>query len=210
MKFQPMNKNPKLIALLAVFGFSVTSVSADPTIKGRLTDQSYKGVPGVKVSVWDQEANWSVFDVTDADGRFSVTHKPCDSCFVEMSPKKNGDLASALIEDVPGKLSRNFIVQLRHGFTVKGSVLKDDGTPAKGVVVKISADEEKEDESARMHGGGATVTAKNGTFSLVLTAGHKLLTVINENYPDHVKHLKQKFQVTSDGALENIVLPRKK
>ncbi len=210
MKILKTNKLLKLTALLATFTCSITAASADPTIKGRLTDQSYKGVAGVKVSVWDQEANWSVFDITDADGRFSITHKPCESCFVEMSPKKDGDLASALIEDVPGKLSRNFIVQLRHGFTVKGCVLKDDGSPAKGVVVKIAADEEKEDASEKMHGGGATVTAKNGSFSLVLTAGHKLLTVINENYPQYAKHLKQKFKVTSDGALENIVLPRRK
>ncbi len=182
---------------------------ADAIISGRVTDPSSNPVAGAKVVVFDDEATWSVSATTDGNGKFSVRHEPCTSCFVEISPRKKGELAAALIEEVNGKVSRRFLIQLHQGFSVRGCVVSEDGKPLKGVVVKISSADPGEDSSAKIHGGGAAVTAKDGNYQLCLTPGHKRLTIINENYPMLVKHLVQKFQVTSDGALENIVLPGK-
>ncbi len=182
---------------------------ADVIIRGRITDPASSPVTGAKVVVFDDEATWSVSDTTDGDGKFSVRHDPCQSCFVEITPRKKGELAAALIEEVNGKTNHRFLIQLHHGFSVRGSVVSPEGKPLKDVVVKISSADKDEDSSAKIHGGGAAVTAKDGKYQLCLTPGHKKLTIINEKYPALVKHLVQKFQVTSDGALENIVLPGK-
>ena len=182
---------------------------ADAIISGRVTDPSSRPVTGAKVVVFDDEATWSVSDTTDSDGKFSVKHSECKLCFVEVTPRKKGELAAALIEEVNGKSNRRFLIQLHHGFLVRGSVVSPDGRPLKDIVVKISSADKDEDSSAKIHGGGAAVTARDGNYKLCLTPGHKRLTIINEKYPMLVKHLVQKFQVTSDGALENIVLPEK-
>lgn len=182
---------------------------ADVIISGRITDPSKSPVVGAKVVVFDDEATWSVSDFTDKNGKFSITHEPCTSCFVEITPRKRGELAAALIEEINGKANHRFLVQLHHGFSVRGSVVAADGKPLKDIVVKISSADPSDDSSAKIHGGGAAVTAKDGNYRLCLTPGQKKLTIINEKYPALVKHLVQKFQVTSDGALENIVLPWK-
>lgn len=203
----------QLFSSLALLPLGVSTLAlpawADAIISGRITDPSSFPVSGAKVVVFDDEATWSVSDVTDGNGKFSIRHEPCTSCFVEITPKKKGELASALIEEVNGKLNRRFLIQLHHGFSVRGCVVDESGEPLKDIVVKISAAEAGEDSSERIHGGGAAVTAKDGNYYLCLTPGHKRLTIINEKYPLLVKHLVQKFQVTSDGALENIVLPKK-
>lgn len=199
------------LAALLVGSFAALAIPAwaDAVISGRITDPGSFPVSGAKVVVFDDEATWSVSDTTDANGKFSVKHIPCKTCFVEITPRKKGALAAALIDDVSGKVDRRFLIQLHHGFSVRGSVTGADGKPLKDIVVKISSADTGEDSSARIHGGGAAVTARDGNYELCLTPGHKRLTIINEKYPALVKHLVQKFQVTSDGALENIVLPKK-
>ncbi len=200
----------------ALFTLSTIAVStialpalADVIISGRITDPSSFPVAGAKVVVFDDEATWSQADISDGDGKFSIKHLPCETCFVEITPRKKGELAAALIEEVSGKVNRRFLVQLHHGFSVHGCVVRPGGKPLKDIVVKISSADTSEDSSAKIHGGGAAVTAKDGNYQLCLTPGQKRLTIINEKYPDLVKHLVQKFQVTSDGALENIVLPER-
>ena len=195
--------------LVAGFATLATPAWADAVISGRITDPGSFPVTGAKVVVFDDEATWSVSDTTDRNGKFSITHLPCKSCFVEITPRKKGALAAALIDEVSGKVDRRFLIQLHHGFSVRGCVTGADDKPLKDIVVKISSADTGEDSSARIHGGGAAVTAKDGNYELCLTPGHKRLTIINEKYPSLVKHLVQKFQVTSDGALENIVLPVK-
>ena len=194
--------------VLGIVGFTHPAF-ADAVISGRITDPLNYPVSGAKVVVFDDEATWSVSDITDGNGKFSIKHENCTSCFVEITPRKKGELASALIEEVNGKLNRRFLIQLHHGFSVRGCVVDRSGKPLKDIVVKISSADTGEDSSARIHGGGAAVTAKDGKYHLCLTPGHKRLTVINEKYPELVKHLVQKFQVTADGALENIVLPER-
>lgn len=196
-------------ALLYIVAATLPAWAVDSIISGRITDPSSNPVVGAKVVVFDDEATWSVSDISDKNGKFSIAHEPCTSCFVEITPRKKGELAAALIEEVNGKANRRFLIQLHHGFSVRGSVVAEDGKPLKDIVVKISSADANEDSSAKIHGGGAAVTAKDGNYQLCLTPGHKKLTIINEKYPALVKHLVQKFQVTSDGALENIVLPWK-
>lgn len=202
---------------ISLFGLSILGTFcliapayADVVISGRVTNPSNSPVSGAKVVVFDEEALWSVTDTTDANGKFSVVHEPCSSCFVEITPRKKGELAAALIEDVNGKENRRFLVQLHHGFAVRGCVVDANGKPLRDIVVKISSNDKSDDSSARIHGGGATTTAKDGNYELCLTPGHKRLMIINEKYPTLVKHLVQKFKVTSDGALENIVLPARR
>jgi hypothetical protein len=196
-------------ALLCIAASTIPAWAADAIISGRVTDPSSSPVVGAKIVVFDDEATWSVSDISDKDGKFSIPHEHCTSCFVEITPRKKGELAAALIEEVNGKANRRFLIQLHHGFSVRGSVVGADGKPLKDIVVKISSADANEDSSAKIHGGGAAVTAKDGNYQLCLTPGKKKLTIINEKYPALVKHLVQKFQVTSDGALENIVLPWK-
>lgn len=202
----------RLICGLLALGLSNTfhtAWAAEVIISGRITDPNSHPVSGAKVVVFDDEAIWSASDVSDSNGKFSVKHEECKSCFVEITPRQKGELAAALIEDVNGKLNRRFLIQLHHGFLVRGNVVSGNGKPLKDIVVKISSADPTDDSSARIHGGGAAVTSKNGDYQLCLTPGHKRLTIINEKYPTLVKHFVQKFQVTSDGALENIVLPEK-
>lgn len=196
-------------ALLCIAASIMPAWAAESIISGRITDPSSNPVVGAKIVVFDDEATWSVSDISDKNGKFSIAHEPCTSCFVEITPRKKGELAAALIEEVNGKANRRFLIQLHHGFSVRGSVVGEDGKPLKDIVVKISSADTNEDSSAKIHGGGAAVTAKDGNYQLCLTPGKKKLTIINEKYPALVKHLVQKFQVTSDGALENIVLPWK-
>ncbi len=198
-----------LSLLLASSMLGALPAIAQAIISGRITDPESRPVSGAKVVVFDDEATWSASDVSDSDGKFSIKHDLCKSCFVEITPRQKGELAAALIEEVHGNANRRFLIQLHRGFAVRGCVVSKDGKPLKDIVVKISSAEASEDSSERIHGGGAAVTAKNGNYELCLTPGHKRLTIINEKYPTLVKHFVQKFQVTSDGALENIVLPEK-
>jgi len=212
LNFSGFKTKTGLIFCLLAFGLSASfqSVSAaDVIISGRITDPNSHPVSGAKVVVFDDEAIWSASDVSDSNGKFSIKHEECKSCFVEITPRQKGELAAALIEDVNGKLNRRFLIQLHHGFLVRGNVVSRNGKPLKDIVVKISSADPNDDSSERIHGGGAAVTAKNGDYQLCLTPGHKRLTIINEKYPTLVKHFVQKFQVTSDGALENIVLPER-
>lgn len=207
--FSVSKKQKIAIVAAVVSGFSACAPAraVEHIISGRITDPSSSPVTGAKVVVFDDEATWSVSDTSDGDGKFSIRHEPCESCFVEITPRKKGELADALIEEVNGKTNRRFLIQLHHGFSVRGCVVSEGGKPLKDIVVKISSADKNEDSSEKIHGGGAAVTAKDGNYQLCLTPGHKRLTIINEKYPMLVKHLVQKFQVTSDGALENIVLP---
>lgn len=206
--FTGIQKSFSLLALLASTCV-LPACAVDFIISGRITDPGAHPVSGAKVVVFDDEATWSASAVSDADGKFSIKHEECQSCFVEITPRHKGELAAALIEEVNGKQNRRFLIQLHHGFVVRGNVVDKDGRPLKDIVVKISSADPSDDSSARIHGGGAAVTSKNGDYELCLTPGQKQLTIINEKYPTLVKHLVQKFQVTSDGALENIVLPEK-
>jgi len=208
--FSGIQKQRLLLALISSsLATSILPACADAIISGRITDPESHPVSGAKVVVFDDEATWSASDVSDANGKFSIKYESCKSCFVEITPRQKGELAAALIEEVNGDANRRFLIQLHRGFTVRGCVVAKDGRPLKDIVVKISSAEAGEDSAERIHGGGAAVTAKNGNYELCLTPGHKRLTIINEKYPTLVKHLVQKFQVTSDGALENIVLPEK-
>ncbi len=174
-----------------------------------MTDPSSSPVVGAKIVVFDDEATWSVSDISDKDGKFSIAHEPCTSCFVEITPRKKGELAAALIEEVNGKANRRFLIQLHHGFSVRGSVVGEDGKPLKDIVVKISSADANEDSSAKSMAAEPQLQPRTAIINCVFTPGKKKLTIINEKYPALVKHLVQKFQVTSDGALENIVLPWK-
>ncbi|WP_305017030.1 helix-turn-helix domain-containing protein [Mycobacterium tuberculosis] len=112
-----------------------TGISLPPELASR------HPVSGAKVVVFDDEATWSASDVSDANGKFSIKHESCKSCFVEITPRQKGELAAALIEEVNGDANRRFLIQLHRGFTVRGCVVAKDGRPLKDIVVKISSAE---------------------------------------------------------------------
>ncbi|HEY9785126.1 MAG TPA: carboxypeptidase regulatory-like domain-containing protein [Candidatus Obscuribacterales bacterium] len=204
-----MNYSRLIPSIAAAFGVSIlhSAALAQVEIRGRVTDQQQKPIAGVPVSAWDQDGEWSISTKTDENGRFSLNHKNCDKVFVEVAPPLKSSLASALFEGLPGDKTRQIIVHLRKGFAVRGKVVRENGQGIKGVVVKISSLQQA--GSGNAHDGGAIVTASDGSFKLILTPGAKMMQIINSRYPDLKERVEQRFQVTFDGSLDPVIIPRR-
>ena len=214
-----MSQKPSLFALFAsrvvalvlalmpfVIGHSCLAHSLDnlPVISGRVTDVGQKPLSNVHIKLWADGQGLLESSTSNDQGEFSFTHKRCKSCILEFLPSRTTGLAAALVE-VPGEATRTVVVQLRRGFILKGKVMAN-GEALKGILVRVRSIDNKEGEH-HVHGGGAAITARDGTFTLTLTPGSKSMAIINQKYPEFASHIEIPVTVTSDAQLEDIVLP---
>lgn len=172
-------------------------------LSGRIVEGNGRGLAGVSVLLWDEEGDLSLSSRTDNEGEFSFEHKPCGPLTLEVLPPLKAGYASVLLESLPGKVSRKLIVKLRPGFVVSGRV-EHQGKGLKGVIVRVSPGTKEGPDSA--HGGGAATTAKDGSFSLILTAGQKKLTILNTRYQALTRSIEKEFVVHGEEQLGDFSL----
>lgn len=175
-----------------------------PSIAGRVFDSSHKAAAGCFVKVLDEQGDLLRSDRTGVDGSFQIAHKLCAKCMLQVVPGEGTGLASVLLDNLPGEKNRNFIVELHRGFEVSGRVLSD-GKGLKGLVVKVVP--EPVGTHGDIHGGGLTLTGKDGRFLMTLTPGLKKLQVCNNRYGNLVSRYEIEINIESPLALSDIALP---
>jgi len=143
---------------------------------------------------------------TDKQGRFMLLNNFQGDCCLEVTPVVKSGLSHALIERVPGQQTRQFVVQLKHGFNISGRVVYK-GRGVKGMIVKVIPAHSGSEADSSVHGGALTTTAGDGSFRVVLTPGEKSLVVINERYNGLAPELKQTVEITGDTRMPDITLP---
>jgi hypothetical protein len=206
----------KQFTLLMILVFSASMVHAADkavgttgTISGKILNTLRKPVAGVPVTLYNQRMQELNSVTSDKDGEFVIKHGPCVYCTVAVSPDVDLGLASALFENIPGRDSRNLIVQLQHGFLISGRITHG-GKGLRGLTLKATAASKDEDDIHKLHQGGSAKTGWTGSYSMVLTPGPKKLHVINEKHEDLVQEYEYDFDVTSAMTLPDIDLPAKK
>lgn len=173
-------------------------------ISGRITDFNRRPLEGIEVKLFDSQNGWSKVVTSQGNGAFSIGHKQCKLCQLEVLPGPRSGLATALIRQVPGDQDRNYVVALQRGFLVQGKV-SSGGKGLKGVQITV-VDNTQVDQGNHVYEGGTTTTGRNGTFQITLTPGRKKLLVDNNRYAELTKHSEQEITVTSDMQLDEIVL----
>jgi hypothetical protein len=197
-----------LAALVALCGFPglgnagaqpcFAEGDADATIGGRITNPAKRPVANAEVRILDEHGDILKSGNCDGDGTFSITHRSCEKCSLVVIPDERTGLATALIDDVAGDESRNFMITLHRGFSVSGRVTFE-GKGLKGVPVKVSPVEAAQEH---VHGGGFAKTGRDGRFRMTLTPGKKMLLVLSDRYAGH----GVEFTVTSDMELPDFVI----
>ena len=180
---------------------------------GRLVNLEGKGIPGIPVYLWEQKGDVSLVTKTASDGSFNFEHPSCSPLTLEILPPLKTSYASALMDDVPGDENRKLIVEMHMGHLISGRITHD-GKGLKGLLVRVrpaaldkhgsQIDYSSLEKAERIHGSGTTTTGKDGAFTLILTAGHKQLTVINNKYPRLEKKVEHNLTVRENqniGAL---------
>lgn len=200
----------RLILALVCITTSGECASADdppPTavISGRVTDFNRHPVAQAQARILDEKGEVLESVATDATGSFALEHKYCLSCNLEVVPADKTGLASALVENIPGNVTRTFLLSLQQGFRVVGRIV-GEGKGLKGLEVRAVA--QASDQTAqRVHAGGFTKTARDGRFEMSLTPGAKRLSVFNTRYTNLVSKYEEDFVVTKDDNLPDIKLP---
>jgi hypothetical protein len=186
----------------------LTVNESEPILRGRVTDAEHKGLSNVQIR-WtnseDEEAKLST--ETNGDGAFSITHKPCKFCRIEVYPPRKSNLSSAFVEGIPGEASRQVVLELHHGVPVKGRV-SDDGRGLKNLTVAFLSIDAKSEKKLSAHGGGWAKTNRNGEFEMVLTPGLKRVEISNDHYSDLEQHYETKVSISQPGTISDIVLPK--
>jgi len=177
-----------------------------PEVTGTVRDEGGHPLPKIHVCLRSDASGEEHSIKTDKQGRFALINNFQGDCSLEVTPFTKSGLSRALIERVPGKQTRQFVVQLKHGFNISGRVVYK-GRGIKGMVVKIVPADAGNDTDSSVHGGALTTTAGDGTFRVVLTPGEKMLVVVNERYGGLVPELKQKVDITGDTRIADISLP---
>ena len=174
-------------------------------IGGRVFDHAHKPITGCSVKVLDEQGDLLRIDKTGNDGSFSIEHKSCSKCMLQIVPSEDSGLATALLDNVPGDKNRNFIVELHHGFEISGRI-EHSGKGLKGLIVKAVPIQ----VGARgdIHGGGFAITGKDGHFMMTLTPGMKRVSITNSKYDDLVRHHEFEVNVEAPTSLAEISLPK--
>jgi hypothetical protein len=195
-----------VLGFLAIQNFALAD---DPpptaTISGLVTDFNRHPVTAAQARILDEKGEILQSVETNAKGAFQLRHKYCISCNLEVVPDEKTGLASALVENIPGNVTRTFLLCLQQGFRVGGRVVSD-GRGLKGLEVRVIAQESDQD-SRRVHAGGFAKTGRDGTFQMSLTPGAKKLSIFNTKYTNLVSKYEQEFIVTADDELPDIKLP---
>jgi hypothetical protein len=204
-------KNTLVHAVLAAL-FSACTLTAlpasalDKVISGQVRDDRNKTMSGVRVELWNTDNTVAMSTRTDDEGKFSFTHEKCGPCFLEVFAPKNSNLASALVDEVPGDEARSVIVTLKKGYPVTGRVTCA-GKGLKGIVVKAYSSDHARDKKARVYGGGAVITERNGSFEMILTPGDKKIVLLNKKYDNVAKNASIATKVITDTDLGDIEMP---
>jgi hypothetical protein len=197
------------LVVLELFAIQNFALADDPpptaVVSGHVTDFHRHPVAAAQARILDEKGEILQSVATDAKGSFQLKHKYCISCNLEVVPDEKTGLASALVENIPGNVSRTFLLCLQQGFRVVGRVVSE-GHGMKGLEVRVIAQESDED-ARRVHAGGFAKTARDGTFQMSLTPGAKKLSVFNTKYANLVSKYEQDFMVTADDQLPDIKLP---
>lgn len=172
-------------------------------IGGRVLDSHRNPVQNAQVKLFNEKHEILLQTPVSSDGSFSMKHRPCAVCSLQVIPDDKSNLASALIEKIPGDASRKFLVTLQNGFRVRGRIT-GAGKGLKGLIVTVVA---SGDEQKHVHTGGEARTARDGTFVMNLTPGPKLLTVQNDKYANFVASYEHPLNVTADQEITEIKLP---
>ena len=201
-----IQKNILLPLLICASAFN-PSLGADepqPVISGKVSTSGKKPFEGVQVLLLDQSGSQLASGVTNGRGDFSFKHALCRRCTLEIIPAQDTHYACALIENIPGDASRNFLLSLQRGFTISGKVVAEN-RGLKGLAIKVVSLDSSAD-GKKVHDGGIARTARNGMFSMILTPGHKKLEVLNDRYKEFVRTFEVNVDVTADAQIADIVL----
>lgn len=197
--------------------FLSSAIGANPKAlvqtSGRLVNLKGDGVANIPVYLWEQKGELSLAAKSRTDGGFNFEHPICGMLTLEVLPPLKTSYACALIDEVPGDQNRKLIVEMHMGHLISGHVVHDD-KGLKGLLVRVrpveldkqgsQIDYSNLERSEKIHGGGTTTTGKDGAFTLILTPGHKQLTVVNNKYPGVKKKVEQTLTVRENqniGAL---------
>ncbi|HEY9679713.1 MAG TPA: hypothetical protein V6C76_17050 [Drouetiella sp.] len=202
----------KIFCLAALFALGTFPANAEDeltaVISGVVSTTAKKPMPGVQVILLDQSDMQLGIATTDPHGAFHFKHTVCHECTLEVLPALDTHYACAVIENIPGNTNRNFLLSLQRGFDVSGRVMADR-KGAKGISLRaISLDDNK--DGKQVHDGGLARTARNGSFSMILTPGHKQISVMNDSRPEFERKTELKVEVTGDTTLPDIQLVPKK
>ena len=177
-----------------------------PMVTGSVRDEGGHPLPKIRVCLRNAASGEEHCQKTDKQGRFALVNDFPDSCSLEVTPVIKSGLSRALIEKVPGKETRQFVVQLKHGFNISGRIVYE-GRGVKGMIVKVVPADAAGETDSLVHGGAMTTTTGDGSFHVVLTPGQKYLVVINDRYSGLVPEFKQKVDITGDTRVPDITLP---
>lgn len=175
-------------------------------LRGRILDPLSKPVGGAKVLLRNHDSGELVTIVTNGKGDFSVKHASCSGVSLEVIADEKTRLARAHYGHLTGHDTKQLIIRLHRGFLITGRVVAGDkGVRDVDVVVGPSAAKSASADDL-ISGGGLSRTARDGTFRLVLTPGHKTLKVVDSEHGDVQALAEQQISVTADSALPVIVL----
>lgn len=177
-------------------------------LSGRVTDSSNNPIKGVRVEVWEKKDSGFISATnTDSKGEFSFEHDPCGPLFLEVTAPIKTQLASAIVENIPGTEARNILIGMKHGYLVEGRVTSRDGKPVKGILLKAFATGHSFKSSERVHGGGAVETTKNGYYKMVLTPGDKTFVLLNQHLSEYASYSSHKASITHDKMVVDFQIP---
>lgn len=195
-----------LIAFCMCSGAAVSGKDDPLFLKGRVLNQEQRPVSGAKIVILDEESGEQMKGESDGKGRFAVKHAACHNFSFSVVPPANSGLSRANFQHVSGEAGKHFIVQLHRGFAVSGRVVAD-GAGLKGLLVKVSANDQTMTNSEAAHGGGSCRTGKNGEYQMVLTPGQKIIEIKNDRYTNLSATIQQQLAVSGDTRIPDIVLP---
>ncbi len=203
------NRCPGPIWILVVLGLSLSipapAAYEGPQVTGTVRDHGGHPLRKIRVCLRHAASGAEHWHKTDKQGRFAIPNDFEGDCSLAVTPVITSGLSRALIEPVPGKQTRQFIVQLKHGFSISGRVVYK-GRGVKGMIVKVLPAGGPAADSS-VHGGALATTSGDGSFRIVLTPGEKTLVVVNQRYGGLVPEVRQKVEITGDTRVPDIPLP---
>ncbi len=143
--------------------------------------------------------------VTGERGGFSFKHTLCRRCTLQILPNMDTHCACAVIENIPGDANRNFLLSLQRGFSVSGRVVSGK-KGLKGIGLKAISQDSNAD-GKKVYDGGLAITGRNGTFTMILTPGHKKIEIHNDHYSELEGITEITIDVTGDAKLPDTEIP---
>lgn len=201
----------RLGGALVLCAFATALVSAHGadekiSVRGRILDPLSKPVAGARILLRNHDSGELVSIVTNGKGDFSAKHAACSGVSLEVIADEKTRLARAQYGHITGRETKQLIIRLHRGFLITGRVVAGDkGVRDVDVVVGPSSSKASTPDDL-ISGGGLSRTARDGTFRLVLTPGHKTLKVVDSEHGDVQALAERQISVTADGTLPEIVL----